>query len=145
MVIDKIDERHNNFREGCALNREKVIFGFFIILALTLNVGFVFGDIDNPAHHEVIELFLAIVVSLICTVLKFGDRSHLGALLLATSFVADLQLIAAALVWGYAEQLSAQGMTDAAMASVVSLAAGALVANIISVILLVVETASIRR
>ncbi len=127
------------------MNREKVVFGFFIILALTLNVGFVLGDIDNPAHHEVFELFLALVVSLICTVLKFGDRSHLGALLLATSLVADLQLIAAAVVWAYAEQISALGMTDGTMASIVSLAAGALVANVVSVILLVVESASIRR
>ena len=127
------------------MNREKVVFGFFIILALTLNVGFVIGDIDNPAHHEVFELFLALVVSLICTVLKFGDRSHLGALLLATSLVADLQLIAAAVVWAYAEQISSLGMTDGTMASIVSLAAGALVANVLSVVLLVVESASIRR
>lgn len=127
------------------MNREKVVFGFFIILALTLNVGFVLGEIDNPAHHEVFELFLALVVSLICTVLKFGDRSHLGALLLATSLVADLQLIAAALVWAYAEQISTLGMTEGTMASIVSLAAGALVANLVSVVLLVVESASIRR
>ncbi len=127
------------------MNRDKVIFGFFIVLALTLNVGFVMGDIDNPNHHEVIELFLAIVVSLICTVLKFGDRSHVGALMLATSLVADLQLIGAALVWGYAGQISALGLTGDTMASVVSLAAGALVANFVSVVLLVVETASVRR
>ena len=127
------------------MNREKVVFGFFIILALTLNVGFVLGEIDNPAHHEVFELFLALVVSLICTVLKFGDRSHLGALLLATSLVADLQLIAAALVWAYAEQISTLGMTEGTMASIVSLAAGALVANVVSVVLLVVESASFRR
>ena len=127
------------------MNLEKVVFGFFIILALTLNVGFVLGEIDNPAHHEVFELFLALVVSLICTVLKFGDRSHLGALLLATSLVADLQLIAAALVWAYAEQISTLGMTEGTMASIVSLAAGALVANVVSVVLLVVESASIRR
>ena len=127
------------------MNREKVVFGFFIILALTLNVGFVLGEIDNPAPHEVFELFLALVVSLICTVLKFGDRSHLGALLLATSLVADLQLIAAALVWAYAEQISTLGMTEGTMASIVSLAAGALVANVVSVVLLVVESASIRR
>ena len=127
------------------MNREKVVFGFFIILALTLNVGFVLGEIDNPAHHEVFELFLALVVSLICTVLKFGDRSHLGALLLATSLVADLQLIAAALVWAYAEQISTLGMTEGTMASIVSLAAGALIANVVSVVLLVVESASIRR
>jgi len=127
------------------MNREKVVFAFFIVLALTLNAGFVVGDVDNPAHHEVIELFLAIVVSLICTVLKFGDRSHLGALMLATSLVADLQLIAAASIWGYHAQVAAAGVTGDAMASIISFAAGALVANIISVVLLVIETVMVRR
>ena len=31
------------------MNLEKVIFGFFIVLAMTLNFGFFLGDIDNPA------------------------------------------------------------------------------------------------
>ena len=42
------------------------------------------------------------MVSLIATVLKFGDRTQIGAVHLATSLVADLQLVCAALVWGYA-------------------------------------------
>ncbi|MEZ5451123.1 MAG: DUF6394 family protein, partial [Thiolinea sp.] len=67
------------------MNSEKVVFGFFIVLALTLNFGFFIGDIDNPAHHNVFELFAALVISLIATVLKFGDRTHLGAIFLATS------------------------------------------------------------
>ena len=37
------------------------------------------------------------VVNLIATVLKFGDRTQIGAVHLATSLVADLQLIGAAL------------------------------------------------
>ncbi len=84
------------------MNLEKVIFGFFIVLAATLNFGFFVGDIENPAHHDVYELFAALVVSLIATVLKFGDRTQIGAVHLFTSLVADLQLIAAAMVWGYA-------------------------------------------
>ncbi|MBA4502398.1 DUF6394 family protein [Marinobacterium marinum] len=127
------------------MNREKVIFAFFIVLALTLNFGFVLGDLDNPDHHDVYELFAALVVSLVCTVLKFGDRTHLGALMLATSLVADVQLIIAAAFWGYGEQIAAMGMTPRVMAGVVSFAAGAAVANLISVVLLVVETALIRR
>ena len=80
------------------MNLEKVVFGFFILLAATLNFGFVLGEIDNPVHHDVYELAAALVVSLIATVLKLGDRTHMGAVLLATSLVADLQLIAAAVV-----------------------------------------------
>ena len=87
----------------------------------------------------------ALVVSMICTVLKFGDRTHLGALMLATSLVADLQLVVAAIIWGYAEQISNAGMTPHMVSSVVSLAGGALLANVISVILLVVETVMVRR
>lgn len=127
------------------MNLERVIFGFFIILALTLNFGFVLGEIDDPAHHGIVELFLVIIVNLIATGLKLGDRSQIGAVLLATSLVADLQLIAAAIVWAIAVHVSAAGLTPAIMSSVVSLAAGALVANIISVTMLVAETLMLRR
>ena len=30
------------------MNLEEVVFGFFIVLAATLNFGFVIGEIDNP-------------------------------------------------------------------------------------------------
>ncbi|MEN8667671.1 MAG: DUF6394 family protein, partial [Ketobacter sp.] len=78
------------------MNTEKVIFAFFIILAATLNFGFFLGEFHDVNHHNVYELFAALVISLIATVMKFGDRTHLGAVLLATSLVADFQLIVAA-------------------------------------------------
>ncbi len=127
------------------MNLEKVVFAFFIVLALTLNFGFYVGEIDNPAHHSVYELYAALVVSLIATVLKLGDRTHLGAVLLATSLVADLQLIAAAIVWAYTEHILPGGMTPHQMAIIVSLSGGALLANLTSVVLLVAETIAIRR
>ncbi len=127
------------------MNIEKVVFSFFIVLALTLNFGFFLGDIDNPAHHNVYELYAAIVVNLIATVLKFGERTQIGAVLLATSLVADLQLIAAALVWTIATQATGGGLAPGTMASIVALSGGALLANIISVVLLIVDIASSRR
>ena len=127
------------------MNLEKVVFGFFVLLAATLNFGFFIGDIANPDLHNVYELFAALAVSLIATVLKFGDRTQIGAVHLATSLVADLQLIAAAVVWAVAENVSAAGMTEHATASVVSLSGGALLANLVSVVLLVVETVSFHR
>ena len=127
------------------MNLEKVVFGFFVLLAATLNFGFFIGDIQNPALHNRYELFGAVVVSLIATVLKFGDRTQIGAVHLATSLVADLQLIGAALVFGYAEYVSSAGLTAGATASVVSLSGGALLANLVSVVLLVVETVSFHR
>ena len=124
------------------MNLEKVIFGFFVVLAATLNFGFLIGDITNPLLHNKYELFAAIVVNLIATVLKFGDRTQLGAVHLSTSLVASLQLIAAGLYWALAAQ---SGITEAEMASIVSLAAGAFLANLVSVILLISETISFSR
>ena len=111
------------------MNLEKVVFGFFVVLAATLNFGFFIGDIDDPALHNPYELFAAVVVNLIATVLKFGDRTQIGA----------------ALAFGYAEYVSSAGMNEAWTASVVSLSGGALLANIVSVVLLVVETVSFHR
>ena len=127
------------------MNLEKVVFAFFIVLALTLNFGFFIGDIDNPVQHHAYELFAALVISIIATILKVGDRSHMGAVLLATSLVADLQLIVAAMIWGYVVYVSGEGLTPGNMSSIVSMSGGALVANITSVVLLVVETVSVRR
>jgi hypothetical protein len=127
------------------MNPEKVIFGFFIVLALTLNFGFFVGEIDNPEHHHVYELFAVIVVNMIATILKFGDRSQMGAVLLATSLVAILQLITAALIWGSAVYITGAGLTPRVVASIVSLAGGAMLANVISVVLLIIETAMVRR
>ncbi len=124
------------------MNLEKVIFGFFIVLAMTLNFGFFLGEIDNPSHHHVYELYAALIVSLIATILKFGDRTHVGAILLSTSLAADIQLIAAAIIWS-----AFYGQLDAAhlMVYIVSLSGGALMANFVSVILLISDTISQRR
>ncbi|MCB5183637.1 DUF6394 family protein [Methylobacillus gramineus] len=123
------------------MNLEKVVFGFFIVLAMTLNFGFFIGGSDNPIHHHIYELYAAIVVNLIATVLKFGDRTQIGAIHLSTSLVADLQLIAAAVVW-----VTVTAGDDSGTSSrVVSLSGGALLANITSVILLLAETITLRR
>lgn len=127
------------------MNFEKVMFAFFIVLALTLNFGFFIGDIDNPSHHDGLELAAALAVSLIATIMKFGDRSQMGAVLLATSLVADLQLITAAATWVWAVNVSDTGTTEAVISRIVSLSGGALLANLVSVTLLIAETISIRR
>jgi hypothetical protein len=127
------------------MNLEKVIFGFFVLLAATLNFGFFIGDMSRPELHSSYELFAAVLVNLIATVLKFGDRTQIGAIHLATSLVASLQLIAAAVVWTYGAEVSAGGMDVETTAAVVSLSGGALFANVVSVVLLVVETVSFQR
>ncbi len=127
------------------MNLEKVIFGFFILLAATLNFGFVLGDIHDPTHHAEAELFAAVVVNVIATLLKFGDRTQLGAVHLATSLVAVLQLLAATLVWFFAAREAGGAVSPGSMAAIVSLAAGAVFANVVSVIMLVAETLMLRR
>ena len=122
------------------MNLEKVVFGFFIVLALTLNFGFFLGEIENPAYHSVYELFAVILINLIATGLKLGDRSHIGAVLLSTSLVADLQLIAAAIYWAFVEHITNTGLTPQVMVSIISLTGGALLANVISVVILVSDT-----
>lgn len=126
------------------MNFEKVVFAFFIILALSLNLGFFIGVASDPTHHHPYELFAALVVSLICTIMKFGDRTHFGSTVLASSLVVDLLLIAAAITWAVASQ-GTDDLSTGAMASISSLAGGALIANLISVILLIIETGQIRK
>lgn len=132
--------------QGARMNLEKVVFGFFILLAATLNFGFVYGDIANPDHHHFWELVAAILVNTIATVLKFGDRTQVGAIHFAASLVALLQLVAAALVWFFAAQGAATApVAPGTLASIVSLAAGALLANVVSVVIMISETAVQRR
>lgn len=125
------------------MNLDKVISGFFIILAMTINFGFVYGDLDSLIHHSKYELFAAIVINIIATVLKLGDKTQVGSVLLATSLVAVIQLIAAATVW----TISAYAFViDTEIASVIiSLSAGALLANIVSVLLYVGDTLKSKR
>ncbi|MGO4957849.1 DUF6394 family protein [Luteococcus sp. Sow4_B9] len=124
---------------------EKVVFGFFVLLAATLNFGFFIGDMGNPALHNIYELYAAVVVNLVATVLKFGDRTQIGAIHLATSLVAVIQLLSASGFYIWATQVSSRGLDMHAMSSVVSLSGGALLANFVSLALLVIETASYRR
>jgi hypothetical protein len=125
------------------MNLQKVISGFFFILAMTLNFGFFYGDMANPELHSTYELFAALIISLIATALKIGDKTQIGSVLLASSLVADIQLIVAVIVWTVVEHGST--MTSSHMATIVSLSGGAFLANITSVILYIGETLKSKR
>jgi hypothetical protein len=127
------------------MNMHKIISGLFFTLAMTLNFGFFYGDPTQLIEHSAYELFAAIIVNLIATVLKLGDRTQLGAVLLATSIVADIQLIASATVWAFAEYVSAGPIGTEAATAIVSLSGGALLANGVSVILFVGDTIKSKR
>lgn len=125
------------------MNLDKVISGFFIILAMTLNFGFFYGDLSDIELHSKYELFAALVVNIIATTLKIGDKTQLGSVLLATSLVADIQLIASATIWTIA---SYAYTVDREIASIViSLSGGALMANITSVFLYIGDTLKSKR
>ena len=127
------------------MNFEKTVFAFFIVIALTLNFGFFYGPSQDLSHHSPYALFAAMVANLVAMVLKFGDRSHVGATMLATSVAANLHLIAASILWALADNMYGSGRNPEVITAVVSLAGGALIANILSVVLLVAETLAVRR
>ena len=127
------------------MNLERVVFGFVIILALSFTFAFVMGDVNNASHHNVWILTIAILVNLIATGLKLGDRSQVGALLLASSLVADVLLITARIIWVTAENQTAMGPSQESMVNIVSLAGGALIASIVTVVILVGDTLISRR
>jgi hypothetical protein len=126
------------------MNLDKVISGFFIILAMTLNFGFFYGDPNDLHMHSKYELFAAILINIIATVLKLGDKTQMGSVLIATSLVADLQLIAAATIWTIFS-LPDGGVTPETTGIIISLSGGALLANITSVVLYVGETLKSKR
>ena len=68
--------QHKNIGTRRNMNLERVVFGFVIILALSFTFAFVMGDIDNASHHNVWVLTVAILINLIATGLKLGDRSQ---------------------------------------------------------------------
>lgn len=110
---------------------------------MTVNFGFFYGDMDSLVSHSKYELMAAIVVNLIATTLKLGDKTQMGSVLLATSLVADIQLIAAASVWTIATY--AYTIDQEIIAIIISLSGGALLANIISVTLYIGDTLKSKR
>ena len=125
------------------MNLDKVISGFFFILAMTLNFGFFYGDLSDLELHSKYELFAALVVNIIATTLKIGDKTQLGSVMLATSLVADIQLIASATVWTVA--VYAYTIDREITSIIVSLSGGALLANITSVLLYIGDTLKSKR
>ncbi|RLA83574.1 MAG: hypothetical protein DRG78_04000 [Epsilonproteobacteria bacterium] len=125
------------------MNLDKVIAGFFIILAMTLNFGFFYGDMNDICAHSKYELFAAIIVNVIATILKLGDKTQIGSVLLATSLVAVIQLIAAASIWTVAQY--SYTVNQEVVGIILSLSGGALLANATSVILYIGDTLQSKR
>jgi len=102
----------------------KVTYIFFSLMSLTTTAGFIY-------EPNAVALFLAAGVTVISTILKIGVKNLLAAELLASSLVADLHLIPAFMVLTFTgdERLS------------IALAIGAVVANLFSIALALIESA----
>ncbi len=115
-----------------SVRRSEVAYGSFVLLGASLNFAFFVGDVGDPSVHDVRVLFSALVVNLLATALKLGDRTHVGAVHLSASLVVDLQLLAAVAVW----LLSGDGGARVITPEVVSLSGGATLASVVSVVML---------
>lgn len=100
---------------------KKIMTDFFLLMAMTTNISFIF----NPNPYE---LVIAVIANLTATILKLGEGKILATEMTAASLVADLHLIPAVFIYFLGDVPEA-----------VSLAIGALAANIISVLLSIIE------
>ncbi len=99
---------------------KKLIADFFMLMALTTSVSY----IANPSIYELIT---AVTLNLIATILKIGTRGMLNVEYLATSIVADIHLIPALF------------LHESDKPEAVSLVWGAVVANIVSIVIMLIE------
>ena len=100
---------------------KKLIADFFMLMALTTSVSFVV----NPSIYELIT---AVTLNLIATIFKIGARGILNVEYLATSIVADFHLIPALIIYSIGD-----------IPETVSLVWGAVIANTVSIIIMLIE------
>ena len=103
----------------------KVFFIFFSLMSLTSIAGYLYDP-------NVIMLFIAMTVNFMSTTMKIGVKKLLSAELLASSLVADFHLIPAFIF------SQVFGNEKVAFALVI----GGLIANIVSTILVFIESSN---
>ena len=109
------------------MNWGKVFYIFFTLMSLTTSVSFIF-------ENTLIALFAAGSINLISSILKLGVRNLLSAELLAGSLVADLHLLPAFFLYQF-------GNTETHSALITGLVVGAIIANVYTLIISIVESA----
>ena len=105
------------------MNWGKVIYIFFALMSLTTTAEFLYDKNE-------IALFVAASINLVSTLLKIGVKNLLSAELFASSLVADLHLIPAFVILQVSENMMLS----------YSLAIGAVIANIFSLALVLIES-----
>jgi len=109
---------------------------FFILMSLTTSIGFIYT-------WSAINIFLAAIFNIIATVIKYRiqGKNVLGEISLGASLVADLHLIPAcvlAIATG-AHFMQELPITDPASIGAVGFAIGAVVANVVSVVIVIIN------
>lgn len=105
----------------------RILFIFFTLMSLTSTVGFLY-------ESNIVLLFLATAINFISTTLRIGTKKILSSELFASSIVADFHLIPAFLWY--------QIFGDLYVAYALTL--GALVANVFSICIILIESAKAR-
>lgn len=109
------------------MNWSKVFYTFFTLMSLTTTAGYLY-------EQNEIALFIAGGINLISTFLKIGVKNTISTEFFASSLVADLHLIPAFVVLEVYENPSLA----------YSLAIGAIIANTVSMFLLLIEVSKSR-
>ncbi|CAA6814616.1 MAG: Unknown protein [uncultured Campylobacterales bacterium] len=105
------------------MNWERITYTFFTLMSLTTVAGFVY-------LNDAVILFIAAGFNLMSTFLKIGIKNALSAQMLASSLVSDLHLIPAFLAMVIFDSTT----------TAVALSVGALVANLVSVVFVIIES-----
>lgn len=108
------------------MNWGKVTFVFFALMSLTTTAGYIFFQSSTA-------LFIAASINIVSTLLKIGVKNMLAAELFASSLVADLHLVPAF----YFAVLATSSVEHTTIA--ISLAIGAVIANVFSMALVLIE------
>ncbi len=127
------------------MDLSKVGYSFLIILALTLNFCFFWGEYNYVENNHFSLLLTAAIVNTLCvhfifkrntkTKEKFAFKGR--EILIATGLVASVQLWMTIVVWFLSTKF---GLIEPSSTRIISLSGGALLANFITTCIVVLDT-----
>ena len=112
------------------MNWGKVIYIFFALMSLTTTAEFLYDKNEIALFVAASINLVSASINLVSTLLKIGVKNLLSAELFASSLVADLHLIPAFVILQVSENATLS----------YSLAIGAVIANIFSLALVLIES-----
>ena len=127
------------------MDLSKVGYAFLIILALTLNFGFFLGAYHKLGDHHLPLLLTSACINILCVYFIFQRNSKViekrafrgREILFATGLVASLQLCLAIIFWFIS---IGTVPTEHISLKIISLSGGALLANIITTCIVILDT-----